>query len=120
PAIIRSNVDLPQPEGPTRTTNSPSRIEMSTPWMTAVAPKDFRTSRIATDAIHSSQGRRLGRCVLLCVSAPVRGSPRWNTHARKIIGLSPSEKQAQLEPGGGVNGRPFIAPSHRQRGGAGR
>jgi len=26
PAIIRSNVDLPQPDGPTSTTNSPSWI----------------------------------------------------------------------------------------------
>ena len=31
PAIMRSSVDLPQPEGPTSTTNSPSAIEMSTP-----------------------------------------------------------------------------------------
>ncbi len=29
PAIMRSRVDLPHPEGPTRTTNSPSRIERS-------------------------------------------------------------------------------------------
>ena len=56
PAIIRSKVDLPQPDGPTSTTNSPSPIEMSTPWMTSVAPKALRTSRIATEAIHSSQG----------------------------------------------------------------
>jgi hypothetical protein len=55
---MRSKVDLPQPDGPTSTTNSPSRIEMSTPWMTLVAPKAFRTSRIATEAIHSSRGRR--------------------------------------------------------------
>ena len=27
PAIIRSRVDLPQPDGPTSTTNSPSPIE---------------------------------------------------------------------------------------------
>ena len=54
PAIMRSSVDLPQPDGPTSTTNSPSRIAMSMPWMTAVAPKAFRTSLIATEAIHSS------------------------------------------------------------------
>ncbi len=28
PTIIRSNVDLPQPEGPTRMTNSPSSMSM--------------------------------------------------------------------------------------------
>jgi hypothetical protein len=26
PAMLRSSVDLPQPEGPTKTTNSPSSI----------------------------------------------------------------------------------------------
>ena len=31
PAIIRSRVDLPHPEGPTSTTNSPSPISISTP-----------------------------------------------------------------------------------------
>ena len=38
---MRSSVDLPQPEGPTMTTNSPSAISASTPWMTwfAFGPK---------------------------------------------------------------------------------
>ena len=58
PATMRSKVDLPQPDGPTSTTNSPSRIEISTPWMTGVEPKALRTSRIATDAIHSPGGAR--------------------------------------------------------------
>ena len=34
PAIIRSNVDFPQPDGPTRMTNSPSSMSTLTPWMT--------------------------------------------------------------------------------------
>ena len=34
PAIIRSSVDLPQPEGPTNTQNSPSATARSTPWIT--------------------------------------------------------------------------------------
>jgi hypothetical protein len=34
PATMRSKVDLPQPEGPTMTMNSPSRISALTPWMT--------------------------------------------------------------------------------------
>ena len=38
PAIIRSKVDLPQPEGPTSVTNSPSAIEIDTPWMTSTLP----------------------------------------------------------------------------------
>src|SRR5262249_35753040 len=51
PASIRSKVDLPQPEGPTSTTNSPSSIGTVTPCRTSKAPKDFRTSRILTDDI---------------------------------------------------------------------
>ena len=38
PASIRSNVDLPQPDGPTSTTNSPSWMSKPMPWMTLVAP----------------------------------------------------------------------------------
>ena len=38
PAIMRSIVDLPQPEGPTKTTNSPLSSFRSTPWMTATSP----------------------------------------------------------------------------------
>jgi hypothetical protein len=36
PAIMRSRVDLPQPDGPTKTMNSPSAISRSMPWMTGV------------------------------------------------------------------------------------
>ena len=32
PAIIRRSVDFPQPEGPTKTTNSPFSAEKLTPW----------------------------------------------------------------------------------------
>ena len=38
PAIIRSNVDLPQPEGPTSTTKVPSSMSMSTPLMATNSP----------------------------------------------------------------------------------
>src|ERR1700733_6041177 len=52
PASIRSKVDLPQPEGPTRTTKAPSSIGIDTPCRTSKPPNDFRTSRIWTDDIH--------------------------------------------------------------------
>src|SRR6201986_5525571 len=52
PASIRSKVDLPQPEGPTRTTKAPSSIGIVTPCKTSKPPNDFRTSRICTDDIH--------------------------------------------------------------------
>jgi hypothetical protein len=48
---MRNSVDLPQPDGPTSTTNSPSPMSTSTPWITSVAPKAFLTSRMATDAM---------------------------------------------------------------------
>ena len=51
PAIMRSSVDLPHPDGPTRITNSPSWMSTDTPWMTCVAPKAFRTSLISTEAM---------------------------------------------------------------------
>ena len=38
PATMRSSVDLPQPEGPTMTMNSPSAMSIETPWMTSVRP----------------------------------------------------------------------------------
>src|SRR5579863_3329592 len=44
PAIIRKRVDLPQPEGPTKTTNSLSAISRSTPLMTSTEPNDLRTA----------------------------------------------------------------------------
>src|SRR5579862_7972661 len=43
PAIRRSKVDFPQPEGPTNTMNSPALISRSTPLMTSTGPKDLRT-----------------------------------------------------------------------------
>ena len=41
PAIMRSSVDLPQPDGPTRTTNSPSAMSIETPLITFTLPKDL-------------------------------------------------------------------------------
>jgi hypothetical protein len=48
---MRSKVDLPHPDGPTSTTNSPSPMLTVTPWMTSSAPNAFVTSRIATEAM---------------------------------------------------------------------
>ena len=44
PAIRRRSVDLPQPDGPTNTANSPFSILRSTPLMTLTAPNALRTS----------------------------------------------------------------------------
>ena len=57
PAIMRSSVDLPQPDGPTSTTNSPSSMEMSTPCTTSTRPKDLRTSFNSTEAMSGRYAR---------------------------------------------------------------
>ena len=48
---MRSSVDLPQPEGPTSTQNSPSAMSSSTPCTTAVEPKDLCTPLSVTAAM---------------------------------------------------------------------
>src|SRR5664279_5798505 len=58
PASIRSSVDLPQPDGPTRTMNSPSRMSKLMPWMTFVWPKDF--SMFWNDTVAIARSRRSG------------------------------------------------------------
>src|ERR1700755_2533301 len=51
PATIRSDVDLPEPEGPTRIVNSPSAISRSRPSTARVpSSKTFETSSNAIDA----------------------------------------------------------------------
>ena len=55
PQIMRSKVDLPQPEGPTNTTNSPSATSKLTPWMTCGAGEALDQSvqrEAAVDAAH--------------------------------------------------------------------
>src|SRR3569623_3669528 len=57
PAIRRRSVDLPQPEGPTKTTNSLSSMSRSMPLRTSTAPKDFRILRSFNPLIgRSSRG----------------------------------------------------------------
>src|SRR6266540_6038321 len=56
PASMRSSVDLPQPDGPTSTVNSPSAMSNEMPWITFVVPKDFSTFLNETDAMVVSSG----------------------------------------------------------------
>src|SRR6185437_15112831 len=51
PAIIASKVDLPQPEGPTRAMNSPSRASMSMPFRTSTGPNRLCTPLIVSVAM---------------------------------------------------------------------
>src|SRR5271166_4535182 len=51
PAMMLSSVDLPQPEGPTSTVNSPFSISRSMPFSTSSAPNRFESFRIRNAAI---------------------------------------------------------------------
>src|SRR5207247_364865 len=50
PAIMRSSVVFPEPEEPSRTRNSPSRIDRSTPSTACRSPKCFLRLRISMPA----------------------------------------------------------------------
>src|SRR5215469_13750272 len=98
PASIRSKVDLPQPEGPTSTTNSPSSIGTVTPCRTSKAPKDFRTSRILTDDIQfppASQndapqsGLAAGSCLLDRLISDFFGHVLRSNPWIKVVSLAP-------------------------------
>src|SRR3990172_755980 len=54
PAIMRSKVVLPQPEGPKRTRNSPSLVDRSTPSTAQTSPKHFFRPWTSTVAIKPS------------------------------------------------------------------
>src|SRR3569623_1118629 len=56
PAIRRRSVDLPQPEGPTKITNSLSSMSRSMPLRTSTAPKDLRMLRSFNPLIGCSSG----------------------------------------------------------------
>src|SRR6516162_4773263 len=51
PQIMRSRVDLPQPDGPTKTMNSPFSKARSTPWITVASRYRLTTLRSSKLAI---------------------------------------------------------------------
>ncbi len=51
PAIRRKRVDLPQPEGPTNTMNSPFSSDRLISCRTSTLPKDFSTDLSSTEAM---------------------------------------------------------------------
>ncbi len=74
PAIMRSSVDLPQPEGPTRMTNSPSSISTETPCRISVAPNALRTFLMETLAMVLSFPPAAAQNLEIRVSLPVMNS----------------------------------------------
>src|SRR5512147_2311003 len=61
PAIIRSVVDLPQPEGPTSTTNSWSAMSRSMPRTASTSSYRLTTLRNVTSAMRSTLCRTGGQ-----------------------------------------------------------
>src|SRR5215831_5747422 len=61
PAIIRSSVVLPHPDGPSRTRNSPSRVTRSTPSTARTSPNTLRTARVSTVAMAQAGSARAPR-----------------------------------------------------------
>src|SRR3546814_9752978 len=51
PATARNSVDLPHPDGPTITVNSPWATSIDTPFRTSVAPKLLRAPSIDNPAM---------------------------------------------------------------------
>ena len=58
PATMRSRVDFPHPEGPTKMMNSPLSTARSTPLTTWVLPNHFSTDLSSISAISPSRPRR--------------------------------------------------------------
>jgi hypothetical protein len=55
PAMVFKRVDLPQPDGPTRTRKPPCSTARSIPCSTSAAPKRLTTRSISRNAIAATQ-----------------------------------------------------------------
>src|SRR5690348_3287168 len=73
PATMRSSVDLPQPEGPTMTMNSPSATSRSMPWITCTVPYCLVTLRNETVAM------------VCALTGPVAPPPAWEKRAGRGV-----------------------------------
>src|SRR4051812_2024483 len=105
PAIIRSRVDLPQPDGPTKTTNSPERMSRSTPLITSSAPKLLRICVSVTSAMAASSFHGEGDCLRLEEPAF-----RLEGHGSgALAGLDPEAGGAALEAQEGGTDNPAVA-----------
>src|SRR5688572_21784626 len=95
PAISRSSVDLPQPEGPTKTMNSPLSISRFTPLMMWASPKLFwmlSSWRYAMGCLRSlldgAEGQALHQLLL---AEPAEDHDRRDGHQRSGRELGPEE-----------------------------
>src|SRR5215217_696954 len=85
PAMVRSSVDFPQPDGPTNTTNSPSAISRSIPLRTSVDPKFLVTPVSRTSAMF-----------------PARRFLLWRHRKRLQPPRNPHEAEASRGPTGTI------------------
>src|SRR5690606_972761 len=93
PAMSRSRVDLPQPEGPTKTTNSPSAISRSTPGITFTPLNSLVTrSRVIAPSLLPLFDRADGEAAdLLLLAEPAHDQNRRDGHGRRRRELGPEE-----------------------------
>src|SRR6516162_6093263 len=97
PAISRSKVDLPQPEGPTKTTNWPSSISRSMEGMMMVSPKALRTSLstilpvISPPPCYSFDGAEGEAAHELALGEPAQDQDRRDRHGRGRRELGPEQ-----------------------------
>src|SRR2546430_4192315 len=95
PAIIRSVVDLPQPEGPTSTTNSLSAMSRSMPRTASVSSYFLTTFLSETCAIYSTLRRAGGEAGNVIVHQEgVDDQRRRGTEQRAGHDLTPVEDVA--------------------------
>src|SRR5258707_9190420 len=79
--MMASKVDFPQPEGPTRTTNSPVFTSRSIPLSTGTEPKFFLRLWIVSEAI----GDRLFDCALREAAQKISAAEKINQERRQSV-----------------------------------
>src|ERR1700733_6530360 len=97
PAIIRSVVDFPQPEGPSRTRDSPSSTSMHTSSTTFRAPKTLHTGFRVTDAIvfYSRHPARLANCAKIFAQSDQNRVLCLRTCVKREVILSNRDTQSR-------------------------
>ena len=71
PAIIRSSVDLPQPDGPTNTISSPERTSRLMSRSTSTVPKVLAMPDSVRSTIAYSPFIRVRQRAIICPASPV-------------------------------------------------
>src|SRR5262245_19343170 len=89
PPTIRMTVVLPQPEGPTKTTNSPSPIERSSGSITSTS-RPFSCSKILVSARNSMKSARS----VMAASAQI-AEPAAMQRADDLVGHQPDDADRQ-------------------------